>query len=152
MHGAGRPSVFRFDGRTLAGRRHRFFALPQTKHRLAGRSVPVLVAAQRALARGLLTLGQYKSATLEAIMPVESTQLVDDVMRQWPATIRFFLNHKMRCVGCPIACFHTVDDASASFPYVGTASLWRVNSCTSCPFSRSKSRSERKTSSSPPGC
>ncbi len=44
-------------------------------------------------------------------MPVESTQLVDDVMRQWPATIRVFLNHKMRCVGCPIACFHTVDDA-----------------------------------------
>ncbi|WP_445500680.1 DUF1858 domain-containing protein [Microvirga sp. G4-2] len=44
-------------------------------------------------------------------MPVESTQLVDDVMRQWPATIRVFLNHQMRCVGCPIACFHTVDDA-----------------------------------------
>ena len=44
-------------------------------------------------------------------MPVESTQLVDEVMRQWPATIRAFLNHKMRCVGCPIACFHTVDDA-----------------------------------------
>jgi hybrid cluster-associated redox disulfide protein len=44
-------------------------------------------------------------------MPVESTQLVDEVMRQWPATIRVFLDHKMRCVGCPIACFHTVDDA-----------------------------------------
>ncbi|MBM6582819.1 MULTISPECIES: DUF1858 domain-containing protein [Microvirga] len=44
-------------------------------------------------------------------MPVEVTQLVDDVMRQCPATIRVFLNHKMRCVGCPIACFHTVDDA-----------------------------------------
>jgi hybrid cluster-associated redox disulfide protein len=78
---------------------------------LAGRHGPVVVAAQRAPARGLLNLGQYKNATLEAIMPVESTQLVDDVMRQWPATIRVFLNHKMRCVGCPIACFHTVDDA-----------------------------------------
>lgn len=44
-------------------------------------------------------------------MPVEATQLVDDIMRQWPATIRVFLNHNMRCVGCPIACFHTVDDA-----------------------------------------
>lgn len=44
-------------------------------------------------------------------MSVEATQLVDDVMRQWPATIRVFLNHKMRCVGCPIACFHTIDDA-----------------------------------------
>lgn len=56
-------------------------------------------------------MGQHKNLTLEAIMPVESTQLVDDVMRKWPATIRVFLNHKMSCVGCPIACFHTVDDA-----------------------------------------
>ena len=44
-------------------------------------------------------------------MTIESTQSVDDVMRRWPATIRVFLNHGMRCVGCPIACFHTVDDA-----------------------------------------
>jgi hybrid cluster-associated redox disulfide protein len=44
-------------------------------------------------------------------MTIESTQLVDDVMRRWPATIRVFLNHGMHCVGCPIACFHTVDDA-----------------------------------------
>jgi hybrid cluster-associated redox disulfide protein len=49
--------------------------------------------------------------TQEAIMPIEATQLVDDVMRRWPATIRVFLSYKMRCVGCPIACFHTVDDA-----------------------------------------
>jgi len=44
-------------------------------------------------------------------MPLEATQLVDDVMRKWPATIRVFLDHRMRCVGCPIACFHTIDDA-----------------------------------------
>ena len=44
-------------------------------------------------------------------MTIESTHLVDDVMRRWPATIRVFLNYGMRCVGCPIACFHTVDDA-----------------------------------------
>jgi hybrid cluster-associated redox disulfide protein len=44
-------------------------------------------------------------------MPVESHHLVDDVMRRWPATIRVFLDYRMRCVGCPIACFHTVDDA-----------------------------------------
>ena len=47
----------------------------------------------------------------EAMMPVEPTQLVDDVMRRWPKTIRVFLNHRMHCVGCPIACFHTVADA-----------------------------------------
>ncbi|MCC2652544.1 MAG: hydrid cluster protein-associated redox disulfide domain protein [Microvirga sp.] len=44
-------------------------------------------------------------------MTIESTHLVDDVMRRWPTTIRVFMSHKMRCVGCPIACFHTVDDA-----------------------------------------
>jgi len=37
--------------------------------------------------------------------------LVDDVMSRSPQTIRVFLQFKMRCVGCPIACFHTVDDA-----------------------------------------
>jgi hybrid cluster-associated redox disulfide protein len=48
---------------------------------------------------------------MEAAMPIGSNDLVDDVMRQWPSTIRIFLNHRMRCVGCPIGCFHTVDDA-----------------------------------------
>jgi hybrid cluster-associated redox disulfide protein len=37
--------------------------------------------------------------------------LVDDVMSSRPETIRVFLAFKMRCVGCPIGSFHTVDDA-----------------------------------------
>jgi hybrid cluster-associated redox disulfide protein len=36
---------------------------------------------------------------------------VDEVMRRWPATIRVFLDFNMGCVGCPIAAFHSVDDA-----------------------------------------
>ena len=44
-------------------------------------------------------------------MRVEPDMTVDEVMRRWPATIRAFLDHRMRCVGCPIATFHTVDDA-----------------------------------------
>lgn len=36
---------------------------------------------------------------------------VDGIMRRWPATIRSFLDHRMNCPGCPIACFHTVADA-----------------------------------------
>jgi hybrid cluster-associated redox disulfide protein len=48
---------------------------------------------------------------MEAAVPIEFTTLVDDIMRRWPATLRVFLDHKMHCVGCPIACFHTVDDA-----------------------------------------
>ena len=44
-------------------------------------------------------------------MPFQSDDLVDDIMRAAPHTIRVFLEFKMACVGCPIACFHTVDDA-----------------------------------------
>jgi hybrid cluster-associated redox disulfide protein len=66
----------------------------------------------KSVGKGAANSGQHsENATLEAVMSVESTQLVDDVMRRWPTTIRVFLNYKMRCVGCPIACFHTVDDA-----------------------------------------
>jgi len=42
---------------------------------------------------------------------IDLTTLVDDVMRRYPATIRAFLDHRMNCPGCPIACFHTVADA-----------------------------------------
>jgi hybrid cluster-associated redox disulfide protein len=45
-------------------------------------------------------------------MPIAPDMLVDDVMQRWPATIRVFLDTRMRCVGCPVACFHTVDDAA----------------------------------------
>ena len=44
-------------------------------------------------------------------MPIGFDDLVDDVMRDAPETIRVFLQFRMGCVGCPIACFHTVDDA-----------------------------------------
>lgn len=48
---------------------------------------------------------------MELAREIASSTLVDDVMRRWPATIRAFLNHRMNCPGCPIACFHTVADA-----------------------------------------
>ncbi|UVO38933.1 DUF1858 domain-containing protein [Bradyrhizobium arachidis] len=44
-------------------------------------------------------------------MPPGPDDLVDEVMRSHPATIRAFLDFRMSCVGCPIACFHTVLDA-----------------------------------------
>lgn len=60
-------------------------------------------------------------------MLVGSTQLVDDVMRRWPTTIRIFLKYKMRCVGCPIACFHTVDDACREHSADAAAFLAELN-------------------------
>jgi hybrid cluster-associated redox disulfide protein len=50
-------------------------------------------------------------STTEARMSIRFDDLVDDVMSGSPQTIRVFLQFRMRCVGCPIACFHTVDDA-----------------------------------------
>jgi hybrid cluster-associated redox disulfide protein len=44
-------------------------------------------------------------------MAIHPYLLVDDVMTRWPATIRVFLDFKFSCVGCPIASFHSVDDA-----------------------------------------
>ena len=44
-------------------------------------------------------------------MDIASSTPVDHIMREWPATIRAFLNHRMNCPGCPIACFHSVADA-----------------------------------------
>lgn len=36
---------------------------------------------------------------------------MDEIMRAWPGTIRVILRHRMLCVGCPIAPFHTISDA-----------------------------------------
>ena len=44
-------------------------------------------------------------------MQIEEDTVVDDLMREIPATIRVFLAHQMHCVGCPIASFHTIGDA-----------------------------------------
>ena len=40
---------------------------------------------------------------------------LDEIMRAWPATMRVFLRHRMGCMGCPVATFHTVADAAWEF-------------------------------------
>ncbi|WP_374304271.1 DUF1858 domain-containing protein [Ferrovibrio sp.] len=44
-------------------------------------------------------------------MAIGPDDIVDDVLHRRPAVIRVFLDHRMRCVGCPIACFHSIEDA-----------------------------------------
>jgi hybrid cluster-associated redox disulfide protein len=39
------------------------------------------------------------------------TMLVDHVMRQWPASIRVFIDFGMKCVGCPFGTFHSIANA-----------------------------------------
>ena len=45
---------------------------------------------------------------------------VDQVMKRWPASVRVFLDFRMGCVGCPIATFHSVDEASREHEIDGT--------------------------------
>jgi hybrid cluster-associated redox disulfide protein len=51
------------------------------------------------------------AAAMEARMAIGLDDLVDDVLRRCPATFRVFLNYKLRCIGCPIACFHSIGEA-----------------------------------------
>ena len=44
-------------------------------------------------------------------MSIGFDDIVGEVMAARPATIRVFLDFRMRCVGCPISAFHTVGDA-----------------------------------------
>jgi hybrid cluster-associated redox disulfide protein len=44
-------------------------------------------------------------------MPIGFDDIVGEVMNTRPSTIRVFLDFRMGCVGCPIAAFHSVDDA-----------------------------------------
>uniref|UniRef100_UPI004048D7BB hypothetical protein n=1 Tax=Yoonia sp. TaxID=2212373 RepID=UPI004048D7BB len=41
--------------------------------------------------------------------------LLEDMMARWPETIGVFLRHKMLCVGCLVAPFHTLVDACAEY-------------------------------------
>jgi hybrid cluster-associated redox disulfide protein len=61
--------------------------------------------AQRAVTRTL------QSASMKKLAFPTTEQTVDDVMRRWPSTIRVFIEFRMHCVGCPIATFHSVEEA-----------------------------------------
>ncbi len=37
---------------------------------------------------------------------------VAEIMSRWPATIGVFMAYEMRCIGCPIAIFHTLAEAA----------------------------------------
>jgi hybrid cluster-associated redox disulfide protein len=49
--------------------------------------------------------------------------MVDQVMSRWPASMRVFMDFRMGCVGCPIAAFHSIDEASLEHKIDGGAFL-----------------------------
>ena len=44
-------------------------------------------------------------------MPIGFDDIVGEGMDARPATLRVFVDFRLGCVGCPIATFHSVDDA-----------------------------------------
>ena len=60
--------------------------------------------------QGSVRVGAYAGSMKETAPTLDMT--VDQVMNRWPASIRVFMDFKMSCVGCPIATFHSVDEAS----------------------------------------
>lgn len=46
---------------------------------------------------------------------IDAMTSLESMMRQSPATIRVLLRHKMDCVGCPVAPYHTPEDAAREY-------------------------------------
>jgi hybrid cluster-associated redox disulfide protein len=72
---------------------------------LCSKIVALFAPAQRAVT-------QHDQTGIMKKIALPTTNLtVDEVMQRWPVTIRVFLDFGMHCVGCPIATFHSVDEA-----------------------------------------
>ena len=55
---------------------------------------------------------------------------VEQVMNRWPDSVRVFLDFRMNCVGCPIAAFHSVEEAGREHGIDGHAILEKLRSVT----------------------
>lgn len=45
-------------------------------------------------------------------MPFQLDTPIDEVMRRKPSTIKVLIDEEMHCVGCVLACFHSVAEAA----------------------------------------
>ncbi|WP_352473132.1 MULTISPECIES: DUF1858 domain-containing protein [unclassified Mesorhizobium] len=61
--------------------------------------------------RSMKTLRNRGGATVKTSGSIRPDMTIDEIMRQWPATVAVVLGRKMLCTGCPIGPFHTVTDA-----------------------------------------
>ena len=53
---------------------------------------------------------------------------VEQVMNRWPDSVRVFLDFGMDCVGCPIAAFHSVEEAGREYGIDAHAILLKLRS------------------------
>jgi hybrid cluster-associated redox disulfide protein len=107
-----------------------FFAPQQTA---GGKFDCAGIAVQFAQAQRRATPGGQTGSMRKIALP--TTELtVDEVMRRWPSTIRIFLDFGMHCVGCPIATFHTVDDACIEHKIDVDRFLRRLQAAAQAPY------------------
>jgi hybrid cluster-associated redox disulfide protein len=66
-------------------------------------------------------------------MSIADDDLVDEVMRREPHTIRVFLAFRMGCVGCPLAGLHTLADACREHHIVRDVFLAKLHHCAEHP-------------------
>ena len=52
---------------------------------------------------------------IELIAPITADSLVKEVVERHPQTIAVFLQHRLNCVGCYIAPFHTITDTAREY-------------------------------------
>lgn len=48
-------------------------------------------------------------------MLVDAKTMVSDVLNRHPSTMRVFIDHRMACIGCVIAPYHTIEEACAEY-------------------------------------
>jgi hybrid cluster-associated redox disulfide protein len=82
-------------------------ATRRTKHRMV--NLPESYRCLRSRNEGRPPKAQ--ACNMKKIATPSSVMTVDEVMRRWPSTVRVFIDFRMNCVGCPIATFHSVDEA-----------------------------------------
>ena len=60
-----------------------------------------------------------------ARFPIEDLS-VKEIMDRWPGTVPLFIRHGLKCVGCPIGPFHTLDDAAREHGHDAAALLLEI--------------------------
>jgi len=81
-----------------------------------------------------MTAGGQTDSMKKIALP-SSELTVDEVMQRWPSTIRVFLDFGMHCVGCPIATFHSVEEACREHGIDGAIFLRRLQAAAQPPLS-----------------
>jgi hybrid cluster-associated redox disulfide protein len=60
---------------------------------------------------------------------IESDMIVQRLLDLWPQTARVFLDHRMSCVGCPVAAFETIEEVARIYEQDSGRLLHALRQC-----------------------